>query len=259
MADGINKITELPAPVVFKDYIDAVGLTKDGKRTKSPWQYDDLPEEIRNADPQWYIYNVGPQRHTINAGSMGTHYLFPPKEGENVGKALVIRKYMVDWADQGDYKHKPIIMKGDDVAREWVTPNGEAETDLRKWGVFASKNNPPTDEEVAEAKERLRKTFDALIKYADSLYEQPARRKEITPIYVIAAKTNKVVRPWCSESRAMKSCEGCFSPVEAAAAKCNACGAILDWNKARKLRLVSKAEFEEAVADGLVPEAVTAE
>jgi len=44
-------------------------------------------------------------------------------------------------------------------AREWVTPNGEVETDLRKWGVFASKNNPPSEKELLDAEARLHRRW----------------------------------------------------------------------------------------------------
>jgi len=57
----------------------------------------------------------------------------------------------------------------------------------------------------------------------------------------------------------MMSCPGCFKAVEKEAAKCSNCGAILNWQKARQLRLVSKTEFEEALADGLVGGPLAAE
>jgi len=107
------------------------------------FHYDQLPEEIMNAPVEWYIYNIGPPARSSTPGIWGRHYLLPPGEGERYNKPLPIRKFMVVHSNQGDYKMKPMIFNGVDVAREWVTPNGEVETDLRKWGVFASKNNPP--------------------------------------------------------------------------------------------------------------------
>jgi hypothetical protein len=249
----VTPITELPAAEVFKTHVQDFGITRDGRATRNPWQYDALPDEIAKAPVQFYIYNVGPLTQIINAGSMGQHFLFPPKEGEKWGKPIEIKKYMVDWADQGDYKHKPIIMEGEYVAKEWVCPDGgkEPELDLRKWGVFYSKNNPPTEAEIETARRYVHLQMDRLVKIADNLYQDPRRRPEITNIYYIAAKHLMVERPWCTVSKEMARCEGCGKAVEQDVAKCG-CGAIRDWNKARKLRLVTKEEFEEAMADGLV-------
>jgi hypothetical protein len=245
-------ITEIPAAQVFKTFVEDFGMTKDGRATRSPWTRDQLPAEIMDSPVEWYIYNVGPIKQIINAGSMGQYHLLPPAEGKSFSEPLKIKKYMIDWADQGDYKQKPVVMDGWFVAREWVTPNGERETDLRPWGVFASKHNPPSEEDLKAAAALLHKKMDDLVKHADALYTDEKRRREITDIYKIAARHLLVERPWCTVSKAMASCPGCFRPVEQAAAKCIACGSILDWNKARKLRLVTKEEFAEAVADGLV-------
>lgn len=245
-------ITELPAHQVFDTFVKDFGMTKDGRSTKNPWQKDVLPDEIIKSPVEWYIFNIGPIKQTINAGSMGQYILFPPSEGKAYSEPLKIKKYMVDWADQGDYKQKPIIMDGAMVAREWVTPNGErGNTDLRNWGVFATKNNPPTEAELAAAHTLLRVTLDNLIRQADQLYADPAKRTQITQVYHTALIARKADRPWHSESKEMARCEGCGRAVEANIAKCE-CGAILNWTKARKLRLVSQAEFDEAVADGLV-------
>lgn len=247
------KITELPIGDTFKAFVEDFGLTKDGRRTKNPWQKDPLPREIADSPVEWYIYNVGPITQIINAGSMGQHHLLPPPEGKRYNEPIKIKRYMIDYADQGDYKQKAIIMDGAYVAKEWVTPNGErGNTDLRNWGVFASRNNPPTEAELAQADARLRVTLDQLIQQGDALYADPTTRKQITPVYHTALIARKVVRAWHGESKEMARCEGCGRAIEKDVAKCE-CGAILNWEKARKLRLVSKEDFEEAVRDGLVP------
>jgi hypothetical protein len=244
-------VTELPAAQVFKTFVEDFGITREGRATRNPWQKDALPKEITDAPVEWYIYNIGPIKQIINAGSMGQYILFPPSEGQAYSKPIEIRRYMIDWADQGDYKQKPIIMDGADVAREWVTPNGEkGNTDLRNWGVFASRHNPPKPEEIAQAEALLRVTLDRLIAQADALYADPTKRGQITDVYRTAARIRHAERPWCAESKPMGRCDGCGRGVELDIAKCS-CGAILNWEKARKLRLVSKEEYDEAVAEGL--------
>jgi len=249
-------VTELPAAAVFQTFVEDFGMTKDGRRTKNPWQKDTLPDEIIKAPVEWYIFNIGPLKQTISAGSMGQYTLLPPDEGKRYNKPLEIRRYMIDWADQGDYKQKPVIMEGSLVAKEWVTPNGEkGNTDLRNWGVFATKHNPPSEDDLKKAEDRLRATLDSIVKRGDALYADTKTRSQITDVYLTAAKALHAERPWCSESKAMGRCEGCGRGVELDIAKCQ-CGAILNWTKARKLRLVTQAEFDLAVADGLVSAAL---
>jgi hypothetical protein len=253
----VAKIQELPVDQVFKTFVEDFGMTKDGRRTKNPWMKDPLPKEITNSPIEFYIYNIGPIQQTINAGSMGQHILFPPDAEGKLARPLEIRKYMVDWSDQGDYKQKPVLVEGATVAREWVTPNGEkGNTDLRNWGVFYSKHNPPLAEEVAVAQRLLDNTLDTLIKIADGLHSDITKRREITEVYRIAAKARHAERPWCAESKAMGRCAGCGRGVELDIAKCS-CGAVLNWELARKLRLITKAEFDEAVADGLATGPIT--
>jgi|SRR5581483_457258 len=247
-------VQELPPGQVFKDYAQDVGLTKDGHATKNPWAagYDRLPDEIMKAPVQFWIYNVSPMQRWICMGGLGTKFLRPCPEGEKYGPhPLPVKRYEVDWADLGEYKHKAVIIEGKDMVREMVVPGGEAENDLRRWGVFYSEHNPPLEEELKAANAQLERTFDAIVKQGDQLYEQ-RRFREITPIFQTASKWMKAPRPWCAISKQMEECPGCMKPVDKGAAK-HECGAILDWKKARQLRLVTKEEYLEAVEDGLVP------
>jgi hypothetical protein len=57
---------------------------------------------------------------------------------------------------------------------------------------------------------------------------------------------------WLYVSQAMDKCPGCQQPLVPGTAK-HSCGAVIDWQLARKLRMVSKSEYDEAVLDGIVP------
>jgi hypothetical protein len=136
-----------------------------------------------------------------------------------------------------------------------VTPNGEVETDLRRWGVFWTTNNPPTAEELANANRSLDVTCDAFIRMADSLYEQ-RKMEQITPIFHTLARRRRQTRPWCSVSKEMADCPVCFAPVEKGAA-IHDCSpgrqAILDWEKAYRYGLVTRERYDEAIENGWVP------
>lgn len=208
--------------VVMKDYMDATQ-----GRTKSPWQYEPLADEIKNSPVEWRIFNVGPFRKDINSGGLGKQIIRPCPDGTPYLKVAEIRKWVIDHADQGEYRMSTILIEGKDRVREMVTPNSDPETDLRKWGIFYTKNETPTEAELKDANDRLNDTCDQIVKYGDFLYEAN-RRKELTQVFIIAAKHLGASRPWCTASQRMIECPGCSESVHPKARKHVACGYRLD-------------------------------
>jgi len=230
MPDVKNTKTFAPE-VVFKDYMD---VTKG--RTKNPWNYDPIPEEVKNSPVEFYIYNVGPYMKVINSGGLGKQKVQACPDGEKYSKPIEIHKWVIDHADMGEYNMKTILIEGKDRVREMVSPNNDPETDLRKWGIFYSKNNPPSQAEIDDANRRLRDTMNQIVKYGDFLYtatngQGGTRRGEITAVYMTAAKWLGVERPWYSVSEKLNPCPGCGDNVKPNIRKHTACGWRFDLNR----------------------------
>lgn len=240
------------------------------RRGKTPWQLDRPSKRVLNCPVTMWIYNVSPRTHQISSLPGMPRILPSAKEGEAYGAPLAIKEVTLDYASRGDYKLQAIEVDDDDLAGNIVCPtcqgngaNCSDSGDLRMWGVFASRNNPPTAEELATANRRLSETFSNLVKIADTLYEDPKRRWQVSgtngEVYRMAAKAKKIQRPWCTVLADMVACPGCGQTNATGAMVCSSttCGIILDYDKALKYRKITKEEYDAAVADGLVPVATS--
>jgi hypothetical protein len=63
---------QFTAAEVFKAYVSDFGVDPaTNRRTKSPWQYDPVPDAIRNSPVEIRVFNVGPHQHVCYMGSLG--------------------------------------------------------------------------------------------------------------------------------------------------------------------------------------------
>ena len=234
---------------------------------KSPWRIDAPSKRIREAKVTMWIYNVSPRKHQISTLPGMPKVLGPCPEGAEYGVPLAIREVTLDYAGQGDYKLKAVEVDDLDLAGSIVCPsclgvgNGcQDSADLRRWGVFYSYNNPPTKEELTKAHAHLSNTLSELCKIADSLWEDPKKRWQVTgangDVYRMAAKAKGLQRPWCTPISDKTACPACGMTNENNAMVCSNlnCAILLNYKKALKFRKITQAEFDEALASGLINE-----
>ncbi len=251
--------------------LDPHAVGKDILNSNALWRagYDPIPNYILNSPVKWRIFNCGPIGRTFNPAGHGVRTLKAAKFDKDwnlieLQEPYEIRETVADWADQGDYKHKFVPLDGDEVMRETMCPGGEQQNDLRRFGIIATRHEKPTKEELAEARKNLETYFGELVKKADKLFERnrPGQvgvelgdREQIVEIFRVAARFLNVNRPWMQQVTREESCPGCGVPVPQAVAKCpNAgCGAILDWEKAYTLGIISKTAYHDAIEEGRVP------
>jgi hypothetical protein len=246
-----------------------LGLTETGMARKSPWKSPSVPATLKSALEKvtFRVYNCGPLPQTF----MGARVLQPRREnskatggGFKYGIPLEVHETELQTSNVGEFKIEHTYTDGFQFASDVVCPAGDSECDLRPWGVFFTQYEEGTsafDEQVAQAYAALHKKYSQLIQIADALWDtnMQTERKKITEIYRIAAREMSIERDWCHLLRPKKSCDACQRPMDVNGIKCphQDCGVIYDWAKARKFRLCSKDQYDEAVAEGLV-EGVTA-
>lgn len=236
----------------------------NGKR-KSPWQLDPMSRRVREAKVTMWIYNISPRKHAISTLPGMPRVLDACPEGKAYGTPLNIKEISVDYSGLGDYKLKATEVDDIDLAGAIVCPsclgvgNGcNDSADLRRWGVFYSHNNPPTKEELALAKHHLSNTLSEFCKIADTLWEDPNKRWQVTgangEVYRMAAKHKGLQRPWCTAISDKKPCPACGATTELGAMVCSntTCGILLDYKKALKFRKITQGEYDEALASGLI-------
>lgn len=235
-------------------------------RKKSPWRIDAPSRKVRDAKVTMWIYNISPRRHAISALPGMPRVLDACPVGKEFGTPLPIKEITLDYAGMGDYKLKAIEVDDIDLAGSIVCPSclgvGSCQdsADLRRWGVFYSYNNPPTKEELSKAKERLSLTMSEFCKIADSLWEDPKKRWQVTgtngDIYRLAAKYKGLQRPWCTPISDKKPCPACGQTTELGAMVCSntTCGVLLDYKKALRFKKITQVDFDEAFESGLINE-----
>lgn len=236
--------------------VNAEDVRKQQKQMNN-WKLPLIPERSRKFADQHpvYIYNVSDQRFLREMGSLGAFTVFACEEGQEHSKPTRIPGIVFEHIPVEMFPKKMEVREidGQEVANAIIGlgPHMNKAQAIDKWGIFASENYPPTKQELAAANARLLETYHALVAEADAYAaEGPQELKNITSLHRKAlAKTNQT-RAWQAESRQMVLCEGCQESILPNVVK-HTCGAVRDWDKAYKLHLVSKAEYEQAVADGL--------
>lgn len=246
---------EIPAGQVLRDYFEDHGL-RDGRR-KSPWQIPPTSRRVLEAPVTYWIYNVSPRRIALSPLPGNGKYLVGAKSGQEYGKPYPIKEVTLDYAAGGDYKLHPFEVDAEDYIPALLYPTPGDSTDLRQYGVFASKHNPPLKVELDAANAKLKETYFRLVKRADDLWENPKNRHEVnaSPCYAEAAKALGITnRDWCKAFVQTTPCPACAGPLLPESVRCDksSCGAILDWKKARRFGMVSKEQYDEAVEEGWV-------
>lgn len=128
----------------------------------------------------------------------------------------------------------------------------------KEWVVNGKVGLEPTVKELANANKAVNDWDKYLVGEADAL-EFAGTRNEIgaearSALLRLRAKgLDTKDRTWLTTEENMERCPGCQSFVPVGMAKHSVCGAIIDFRKARKLRLITQAELDEAIVDGLVP------
>ena len=125
---------------------------------------------------------------------------------------------------------------------------GNDGTDLYAYGCWWSLSNPPTNEEVNIAKERLAATYRREIQKAAAL-QMAGKPNEITPMMHRAADYFDLETVWHSELKASQICPGCGEKVPASMVRHmprEKCGFVFDWNGAIRNGVATKKEMDDA-------------
>jgi hypothetical protein len=128
-----------------------------------------------------------------------------------------------------------------DIAREVVRLGNAHVGEHSFCGLFVigDGRKEPSQKELSEAHKKLTKRYEYCVGIARGEWERTHRTDFITDEQRRAARyLNLTDEPWMGTSRGMELCEGCGIPHLPGIAKCGHCGAILDFAKAEKLRIL---------------------
>lgn len=228
--------------------------------------------------PQYFvrIFNVSDVEVKIerpwvnfNPTQRGKLIVIPARqEGERVSKPFTIADIVqVPLRNDNSKTYQSIGQRGEFLAQDALNPEDltgswrtvrtltagssiNEGTNLYHWGLFWTKNETPSDEEVGAAVGRLEANYNRLIDEAKLLWASGEKaRLEIGNTHRRAAQHFGLEFEWNVLYRSLQECPGCGSRISKAAVVCPKCPAVFNWEQALALGLRT---VEQAVAAGIM-------
>jgi hypothetical protein len=183
-----------------------------------------------------FLFNIYSTEHNVNLGTAGQYYIPPCPEGKEwVRSPTVVPGTVEDiyphFTDKEEYRSRAIV--GDDVVKSilGIGAGQRAEEDIRRFGIFASKNEVPSKQELATAKAVLVKELQAEIREADQLSasaDAKMRESAQNEKFYRAARYLNIKKTWLSESAEMTLCPFCSVAVGPTASICHGCNQVIN-------------------------------
>ena len=200
-------------------------------------------------DPDYkvYVYNLGPVEHTVERGSAGTFILKACEPGETYALAWTLPSV---WRDSFfvEQEMKTHSVSGEFMAQDIVhpitAPIGAGKTwwsmgaNLDDLGVFWTRNNPPTESELAAARQKMEVTYRRMLSMAASI-EAAGRIDDITPLMRIAASYFGEDRSWNKIYKKTAECPGCGEAAKVGIIR-HPCGYVFDPDRALLAGMISE-------------------
>jgi hypothetical protein len=194
-----------------------------------------------------YLFNVGPERHSVTRGGLGTKIIPPCEPGQRVSKPLEITGIYPEHRNLGEavvcnYIH------GIDLAQDilgiasTVPTNSEYTTNLEWKGVFLSMSPNPTDEQIEAAREKRKQHMLMFVADGDRRSLNGPGENGAGGIHRNhrnAVHELKLKRAWADPVVAQEECPACGSAIKAGIAVCPHCRAILNREAAVQFGLIS--------------------
>jgi hypothetical protein len=184
-----------------------------------------------------HIFNVGPWDQTVNTGSTGTFAIPACPPGEPYAEMLVLNANSGKWEPPISIIVEEFVIKSEDEMSSLTEDGwdfalamlgigrGHPGRRLTRFGIFPSRNEVPTREELAEAHAELNKECTKIVTWAGNMHvidrKLFSRCLEAAPqVYFLAAKVlgrdNPQDSPWMGDA----------NPVSRT--KCKMCGRLCD-------------------------------
>lgn len=190
------------------------------------------------------------------------------KEGERVSKPFLIADIVqVPIRNDSNKTYQSIGQRGEFLAQDALNPEDmtgswktvrtlssgspiNEGTNLYHQGLFWTRNETPTDEEVDAAISRLEANYNRLIDEAKILWATGEQgRLQIGNTHRRAAQYFGMEFEWNVLYKSLQECPGCGSKISKAAVVCPKCPAVFNWEKALGLGLRT---VDQAVAAGIM-------
>ena len=182
-----------------------------------------------------YLFSLYPEVLEKRCGSAGVYRIPACESGQTVSKPHILPSVVRSlYVDALDGMTKSDDVKGEAFAEDLMRPY-MAGTPASIWsvgqnwedfGAFWTRNEVPTEEEIAAARAKLEKTYRSALAEATKL-ETIGRLGDITPLMRHAATYFEEDRSWNRQFKKKVECPGCGEPAKAGIIQ-HSCGYIFD-------------------------------
>ncbi len=208
----------------------------------------DIDAKLLKESQPIYVYNIYDMSWDRNMGIFGNHFIgavethgssnreqWEPYRLSRTEQSYMI-SYDVSKGGEGFFDYK--VYNGFDFVQDLLYSKSKGTNNLENWGCFYSLNNPPTNQELAKAQEKLMNTLHKIVADGDILWNGTnGQKNSIGTKHKKAAAYLKVTREWMRGTHeTMKDCPWCGKVIKNHAALCDGCGRVVDNELFNKLQ-----------------------
>lgn len=183
-----------------------------------------------------YLFNIYSNEYTINLGTCGLWFIPACPEGEEYVRSPqavpgTLEDIYPHFTEGEEFRSRPT--PGEDIVKA-ILGLDRPQENITHFGVFASRNETPTKQEIIAAKKLLILQLQKDLARADQ-YFASSRAEERQSVYddrfFRAARFLNVKKPWLSEAAEMTVCPFCNIAVSPNASICHGCQQVIDQTK----------------------------
>lgn len=191
------------------------------------------------ATPDLYIFNVSTREFRWKQPGFENYVIKACPKGEECSEATVIagivtEEYLKDRETELNHYNGEEIIQAILQFGPGMPPAG----DLRRFGCFYSRTNPPSKDEIQQARDRMNHTCVALVGEADEIYRMGESKgldgRRIGTEHKWALAQSHQERDWSKTVVKMEICPGCQESIRPGVVV-HTCGAVISWPLAVKL------------------------
>lgn len=196
------------------------------------------------------IFNLLPLEWNVEKGSVGTFRIQACEPGEPYSEPLVLPSVVVD-SYFVEMELKTHSVSGEFMAQDILHPtigkNWSFGQNLDELGCFWTKNEKPTEKEIAIARSKMEDSGRKLMAMATRI-ETAGKLDDITPLMRIFATYFGEDRQWNRIYKKLADCPGCGETVKPNIIR-HSCGFVFDPDRALLAGMISPDQHKVIMAE----------